>query len=100
MQLPEKDHAFYRKAYEITGQNSFEELMSDYIYHLFLQILSKYPLKAPDKLAILTIEAIARFYTFGLADSLKYWICQDTPFQVKRFTPLIIILFVTLYSIY
>ncbi len=77
----EKDHAFYRKVYEITGQNSFEELMSDYIYHLFLQILSKYPLKAPDKLAILTIEAIARFYTFGLADSLKYWICQDTPFS-------------------
>ena len=34
----EKDYAFYRKAYEITGQNSFEELMSDYIYHLFLQI--------------------------------------------------------------
>ena len=58
----EKDHAFYRKAYEIQGQNSFEELMSEYIYHLFLQILSKYPLKSPDKLAILTIEAIARFY--------------------------------------
>lgn len=77
----EKDHAFYRKAYEITGQNSFEELMSDYIYHLFLRILSKYPLKSPDKLAILTIEAIARFYTFGLADSLKYWICQDAPFS-------------------
>ena len=64
----EKDHVFYRKAYEIQGQNSFEELMSDYIYRLFLQILSKYPLKSPDKLAVLTIEAIARFYTFGLAD--------------------------------
>lgn len=79
----EKDRAFYRKAYEIKGQNSFEDIMSDYLYTLFLQLLSKYPLKSPDKLAFLTKEAIARFYTFGLADSLKYWISQDALIPAK-----------------
>lgn len=79
----EKDRAFYRKAYEIKGQNSFEDIMNEYIYTLFLRLLSKYPLKAPDKLAFLPKEAIARFYTFGLADSLKYWICHDKIIPAK-----------------
>lgn len=73
----EKDRAFYKKAYMIEGQNSFQELMNNYIYHLFLQLLHKYPIKAPEKLSFLTEEALAKFYTFGLADSLKYWILED-----------------------
>ena len=77
----EKDRAFYKKAYEITGQNSFEELMNNYIYHLFLQFLEKYPLKSPSPLDVFTKEAIARFYTFGLADSLKYWITLGTSYS-------------------
>lgn len=72
----EKDQAFYRKAYEITGQNSFSNLMSDYLYQLFLSMLDKYPLRAPHRLESLTREAIARFYTFGLADSIRYWMTE------------------------
>lgn len=79
----EKDHAFYKKAYEITGQNSFEELMSDYLYHMFLRLLEKYPLKSPSPLDVLTKEAIARFYTFGLADSLRYWISLSNPYSAE-----------------
>ena len=74
----EKDKAFYKKAYEITGQNSFEELMAGFLYDLFLELLNKYPLKSPDKLESLTKESIARFYTFALADSLKYWMTQQS----------------------
>lgn len=79
----EKDRAFYKKAYEITGQNSFEGLMSDYLYQMFLKLQNKYPLKSPSPLDVLTKEAIARFYTFGLADSLKYWISLNTSYTVE-----------------
>lgn len=82
----EKDRAFYKKAYEITGQNSFEELMSDYLYHMFLTLQNKYPLKTPSPLDVLTKEAIARFYTFGLADSLKYWITLNNTYSVEDIT--------------
>lgn len=82
----EKDRAFYKKAYEITGQNSFEELMSDYLYHMFLTLQNKYPLKPPSPLDVLTKEAIARFYTFGLADSLKYWITLNNTYSVEDIT--------------
>lgn len=79
----EKDHAFYKKAYEITGQNSFEGLMSNYLYHMFLELLNKYPLKSPSPLNVLTKEAISRFYTFGLADSLKYWVSLNNPYSAE-----------------
>ena len=82
----EKDRAFYKKAYEITGQNSFEELMSDYLYQMFLTLQNKYPLKTPSPLDVLTKEAIARFYTFGLADSLKYWITLNNAYTVEDIT--------------
>ncbi len=74
----EKERAFYKKLYAIEGPNSFEELMYQYIFDLFSGLLDKYPMKSPDKLAILSKDAVARFYTFGLTDSLKYWIVHDT----------------------
>ena len=46
-----------------------------------LRLLNKYPLKSPDKVAILSKDSMARFYTFGLADSLKYWITHDIPYS-------------------
>lgn len=73
----EKERAFYKKLYAIEGPNSFEELMYQYIFGLFSDLLNKYPMKSPDKLAILSKDAVARFYTFGLTDSLKYWILHD-----------------------
>ncbi len=82
----EKDRAFYKKAYMIEGQNSFQELMYNYIYNLFLRLLHKYPMKAPEKISFLTEEALARFYTFGLADSLQYWIVEENKMTAEDIT--------------
>lgn len=74
----DKDRKFYKRAYEITGQNSFESMMQDFLYRLLLQLLDKYPLKHPEKLGRLSKESIARIYMYGLADSIKYWILENT----------------------
>lgn len=73
----DKDRKFYKKAYEITGQNSFESMMQDFLYQLLLQLIDKYPLKHPEKLGGRPKESIARFYMFGLTDSIKYWILES-----------------------
>lgn len=73
----EKDRALYKKLYTIEGPNSFDNLMNRFILEQFLMLLDKYPLKFPARLELLSKEGLARFYTFGLTDSLKYWITHD-----------------------
>ncbi len=77
----DKERLLYKKLYAIEGPNSFETLMYHFIMDLFTFLLNKYPLKAPDKLKILSNDAVARFYTFGLTESLKYWITHDQTYS-------------------
>lgn len=80
----EKDREFYKKLYVVEGPNSFEDLLYRYVFNLLLSLLNKYPLRSPDKIAMLSKDALARFYTFGLTDSLKYWITHDTPYSSEQ----------------
>ena len=80
----EKERAFYKKLYAIQGPNSFEELMYQYVFTIFLDLLNRYSLKSPDKLAALSKDAVARFYAFGLTDSLRYWILHDTEYTSEQ----------------
>ena len=68
----------------IEGPNSFDHLMFQFIYDTLLRLLNKYPLKSPAKLQILSRETIARFYTFGLADSVKYAIMHDITYTPEE----------------
>ena len=80
-----KDKEFYKKLYLIEGANSFDNLMfPNFIYDTLLTLLNKYPLKSPAKLQILSRETIARFYTFGLADSVKYAIMHDITYTPEE----------------
>lgn len=81
----EKDRAFYKKAYLIEDQHFFDRLMLTFIYSLFIRLLDNYPLKAPAKLKILSRESVAKFYTFSLADALRYWLTQDSTYSAKDF---------------
>lgn len=69
-----KDKEFYKRLY----------LMFQFIYDTLLRLLNKYPLKSPAKLQILSRETIARFYTFGLADSVKYAIMHDITYTPEE----------------
>lgn len=79
-----KDKEFYKRLYLIEGPNSFDHLMFQFIYDTLLTLLNKYPLKSPAKLQILSRETIARFYTFGLADSVKYAIIHDITYTPEE----------------
>ena len=79
-----KDRDLYKKLYAIEGPNSFENLMFQFLYDTMYTILCKYPLKAPSKVHMLTKEIIARFYTFGLADSVKYAITHDIVYSPEE----------------
>lgn len=69
-----KDTDYYRKMYQITGPNSFEYLLNDYIYQAFLNLLKTSPVKMDQCIHHLTHESIAQYYTFGLANTIKQWI--------------------------
>ena len=79
-----KDKEFYKRLYLIEGPNSFDHLMFQFIYDTLLRLLNKYPLKSSAKLQILSRETIARFYTFGLADSVKYAIMHDITYTPEE----------------
>ena len=79
-----KDKEFYKRLYLIEGPNSFDHLMFQFIYDTLLRLLNKYPLKSPAKLQILSRETIAQFYTFGLADSVKYAIMHDITYTPEE----------------
>ena len=59
-------------------------ITDQFIYDTLLRLLNKYPLKSPAKLQILSRETIARFYTFGLADSVKYAIMHDITYTPEE----------------
>lgn len=79
-----KDKELYKKLYTIEGPNSFEELMFQFIYDTMFSLFGKYPLKAPSRVRMLDRETIARFYTFGLADSVKYAIMHDISYTSEE----------------
>lgn len=68
----EKNMAYYRKLFEIEGQNSFEEYFRAYIYNTFLNLLKKYPLKRFSPL--ITPDIMAHFNTVVLLEILKVWL--------------------------
>ncbi|QNM04817.1 TetR/AcrR family transcriptional regulator C-terminal domain-containing protein [Qiania dongpingensis] len=73
----ERDRAFYKKAFEITGQNSFEEILEQYLYQMFMECLLKYPLKTQPGIKIWKEEVIAKYYSISLASVIKGWITED-----------------------
>ena len=73
----EKNRKFYRKAFEITGQNSFEEILNKEMYEMFIRIVNKYKLKKVPNLKILTKEIICKYYAVAVTNAIKDWITHE-----------------------
>lgn len=71
----EKEFDFYKRAILITGQNSFCSILNTYIYNSFLTLLDKYTILLKDY-PMLTIQMIAKFYSFGLFSTIQTWLLQ------------------------
>lgn len=73
----ERDRAFYKKAFEITGQNSFEEILEQSLYRIFLDFLEKHTLKEQPGIRIWKKEIFAKYYSVSITSVIKEWLTED-----------------------
>ncbi|MDO4620336.1 MAG: TetR/AcrR family transcriptional regulator C-terminal domain-containing protein [Lachnospiraceae bacterium] len=74
----DKDKKFYRRALLMDpGPNSFESILTRYIYEALLSLGSRLQFKGSKSNPYLTAELCAEFYTSGLVQLIKHWITSD-----------------------
>lgn len=72
------ERTFYQKAFLLTGQNSFEDIIIKYFTELFLYSMqlnqeNDYPVHN----SFITPDNVAGFYTIGIVTSIKNWMLND-----------------------
>lgn len=72
-----KEKDFYRKAFQVTGQNSFEGILEQYLYQVFLRDLQRYSLKNQPAIKGWKKEVIAKFYSVSLTSIIKSWLTSE-----------------------
>lgn len=68
------DYAFYRKAFEITGQNAFTDIIRNSLHNLFLSEMSEIYIENQTNNPLVTAELVAAFYANSLSNLLQMWI--------------------------
>lgn len=72
------DKAYYRKVFEVEGQNSFEEMLYQRIYDVARKLIEKHPLKVEEDAPIISEEIFLRFQSITLVNGIKYWLLYET----------------------
>lgn len=73
----EADREYYAKAFEVKGQNSFEEMLFEQVYELVEKIVKKHPLKVDDTSEIISEEIFLKFQSITLVNGIKYWLTYN-----------------------
>ncbi len=74
-----KDKKFYKRAYKMEpGPNSFDQILTRYVYQTFLKLGERFSVKSVKKIPSLTPQMMANYYTYGLVYSLRDWITSDS----------------------
>lgn len=73
----EKDQEFYRRAFEISGQNSFSDVLRHHIYILFFDYIEANHLKPHPEMKLLNNRIIAGYYALGITTVLRAWITGE-----------------------
>lgn len=68
------DCTFYRKAFEITGQNAFTDIIRNSLHNLFLSEMSEIYIENQTNNPLVTAELVAAFYANSLSNLLQMWI--------------------------
>ncbi len=66
------DSKYYRKAFEVVGQNSFEEVMTNRLCDLLLEAFDNHKVHVDNK--VLTNEHLAHYYAMGTVVTIKEWL--------------------------
>jgi len=70
----DKNKPFYKKAFKVTGQNSFEDLLVQKIKELETAMVSEQNLQVKEEVALLSKEQIVEFYSVNLVYGIKLWV--------------------------
>lgn len=73
----DKYREFYQKAFDITGQNSFEETLWYKFEEFFLDLFEQYTLKDAEGLKVLTNKNVADYYTMSTIFIIRRWVTTD-----------------------
>ena len=68
------DCTFYRKAFEITGQNAFTDIIRNSLHNLFLSEMNEIYIENRTNNPLVTAELVAAFYANSLSSLLQMWI--------------------------
>ena len=70
----EKDRIYYLKAFEVTGQNGFEEILEKKIRQLIEELVSRHKIKIEKLQGIKDKKIFLEFHTITVVNGLKYWL--------------------------
>ncbi len=74
----DKDRKFYRRACQMEpGPNSFEQLLTRYIFNTFLNLIERFGIRADKQYTFLTEKVVATYYTYGLVNTIRDWLLSD-----------------------
>ena len=71
--LLEREKEFYRKAFLVTGQNSFEDMMESCFYRIFSDYLKNHSLIEEEAISFLDGDTLAAYYFVALTNVIKLW---------------------------
>lgn len=67
------DEAFYRKAFQVGGQNSFQKMLEKRLYQLIMSVLDNAYIPPETSNQIISKSLVARHYSISLASMLEAW---------------------------
>ena len=70
----EKDQQYYQKAFEVTGQNGFEEILCGNIRKLIREMLKNHKIKLQKLEGLKDLNIFLEFHTLTVVNGLKYWL--------------------------
>lgn len=73
-----EDKDYYEKVFEVTGQNSFEEMLYEQIFHMEEILVKHHPLKHLKDMPHVEEKVFLEFHAVSLMNGLKYWLKKES----------------------
>lgn len=73
----DKDKAYYEKVFDVTGQNSFEEMLYQEIVQMERILIRHHPLRHLKDMPHIREDVFLEFHAVSLMNGIKYWIKRD-----------------------
>ena len=74
----EEDKTYYEKVFEVTGQNSFEEMLYGRIFNMEEILVKHHPLKHLSNMPHVDEKVFLEFHAISLVNGLKYWLIWES----------------------